>query len=82
MADRQIASDDRLPQTGIPLAMERTLSATFILSRDMEYGTRCSTAVLFHKEGGFRFSERNFDSSGSVTSHHHFESATGAEHAA
>ena len=82
MADRQVAADEALPQTGVPLAMERTLSATFILDRNIEYGTRCSTAVLFQSDGGFRFSERNFDSSGEVISHHHFESVTDSEHAA
>lgn len=74
MADREIASDERLPDTGVPIAMERRLSATFILDKELNYGTRCSTALLFDSHGGFRFSERNFDSSGEMTSHHHYES--------
>lgn len=43
MLDRQIASDDTLPSTGIPLERERALSAAFIETPD--YGTRGTTAL-------------------------------------
>lgn len=46
LGDRSIASDDALPQTGIPLAWERQLSAAFIRTPDERYGTRCSTVVI------------------------------------
>ncbi|MGN6808209.1 MAG: NRDE family protein, partial [Trinickia sp.] len=41
--DRQIAPDDTLPFTGIPLERERALSAAFIETPD--YGTRGTTAL-------------------------------------
>ncbi|MBC8212746.1 MAG: NRDE family protein [Gammaproteobacteria bacterium] len=47
--DRSIVADQRLPQTGVPLALERVLSAEFI--EHEEYGTRCSTALLVHRSG-------------------------------
>lgn len=40
----QIANDDKLPQTGVPLAWERSLSPLFITTE--KYGTRCSTVIL------------------------------------
>lgn len=75
MADRTIAPDESLPSTGVPQALERTLSATFILDEGLNYGTRCSTAVIMGNNGEYRFSERNFDNKGAMTSHHHYESA-------
>ena len=75
MADRTKAPDESLPATGVPQALERTLSATFILDENLDYGTRCSTALIMDSRGEYRFSERNFDNTGALTSHHHFESA-------
>ncbi len=75
MADRATASDSALPATGVPLAMERTLSATFILASDLNYGTRCSTALIMSGSGEYRFSERNFDEQGRAQALHYFESA-------
>jgi uncharacterized protein with NRDE domain len=43
MRDPQIARDDELPATGIPLERERALSAAFI--ETPEYGTRGTTAL-------------------------------------
>lgn len=43
MLDRQIASDETLPHTGIPLERERALSAAFIETPD--YGTRGTSAL-------------------------------------
>jgi uncharacterized protein with NRDE domain len=43
MRDPQVARDDELPATGIPLERERALSAAFIETPD--YGTRGTTAV-------------------------------------
>lgn len=43
MRDPQIARDDELPATGIPLERERALSAAFIETPD--YGTRGTTAL-------------------------------------
>ena len=75
MRDRQQAQDSDLPATGIPLQLERELSATFISNERREYGTRCSTALLMHTEGLIQFSERNFDEAGQPTSEHFYEFA-------
>jgi uncharacterized protein with NRDE domain len=49
LASRQAVPDELLPQTGVPLAWERTLSPAFIRSDDGAYGTRCSTLVIAEK---------------------------------
>jgi uncharacterized protein with NRDE domain len=49
MRDPQIARDDELPATGIPLERERALSAAFIETPD--YGTRGTTALRVSAEG-------------------------------
>lgn len=46
LADRTLAADEALPSTGVPLEVERWLSAAFIRSPDERYGTRCSTLVI------------------------------------
>ena len=61
LADRGIAPDDALPDTGVGIELERVLSPPFIL--DERYGTRCSSVVLVGEEG-ILFAERRFDSSG------------------
>lgn len=58
--DREPAADADLPDTGVGLAVERLLSAPFIVSP--EYGTRCSTVVMI--DGEARLSERRFDPAG------------------
>lgn len=73
MADRQPASDDELPDTGVPLELERKLSSAFIHNPERLYGTRCSSAVILSAEGRHRFSERNFDDQGETGSSHYFQ---------
>ncbi len=46
LSARTLADDHLLPKTGIPLDRERQLSAAFIQSSDLSYGTRCSTLVI------------------------------------
>lgn len=46
LADRQVAPDESLPDTGLPLARERELSAAFVRTADGTYGTRSSTLVI------------------------------------
>ena len=62
LANRSSAPDQDLPQTGIPLAVERMLSAIFIASPD--YGTRASTLLLAHPDGHFSMVERSFGTNG------------------
>jgi uncharacterized protein with NRDE domain len=49
LADRSEAPDERLPETGMPLDVERRLSAAFIRTPDAGYGTRCSTLLITEK---------------------------------
>jgi uncharacterized protein with NRDE domain len=64
LADRAMAADGELPDTGIARERERLLSAPFIVSP--EYGTRCSTLVAIARDGDARFIERSFDAKGHV----------------
>lgn len=51
LADRSVAPDAALPDTGVPLEVERRLSPAFICSEDGRYGTRCSTLVIAERVG-------------------------------
>lgn len=56
--DPEIASDEALPATGVPLEWERLLSAMYI---DMAaYGTRCSTVLTVDRQGAVFFEERSY----------------------
>ena len=59
LADRRVAPDDHLPSTGVPLEVERALSAPFI--RMPEYGTRSSTILLAARDGAATYVERRFE---------------------
>lgn len=72
MGDREAASDDQLPDTGIPRELERKLSSAFIVNSERLYGTCCSTAFIRSADGGARFSERNFDHHGEPASAHFY----------
>jgi len=61
LQDRRPAADADLPDTGIGLALERVLSATFIATPD--YGTR-ACSVLRYADGRIDFAEHRFDASG------------------
>lgn len=58
LADRTLAGDDELPDTGIGYEKEKLLSAIFI--ETPVYGTRCSNVVTFEEDAGFEFDERVF----------------------
>ena len=62
LADASQAPENELPDTGVGIDWERKLSSIFIASP--EYGTRASTIVLFHRDGGIRFYERSFGTNG------------------
>ena len=66
LADEAIVADDRLPDTGVPLAWERLLSAVFV--RSPAYGTRASTVLWRHRNGETHFVERSFDATGPIQS--------------
>ncbi len=65
MNDTTPYPDALLPDTGIPLARERLISAAFI--RDPDYGTRSTTVLLRHCDGASWFAERSFNREGVVT---------------
>lgn len=58
LADRTVADDSELPDTGIGYEKEKLLSAIFI--ETPVYGTRCSTVVIYREGVGFDFEERVF----------------------
>ena len=68
LADRTPAevsvSDD------LPFTLAQNISSPFIVSS--EYGTRCSTALLFTHDGQITFNERRFDSDGAISGESHF----------
>jgi uncharacterized protein with NRDE domain len=55
--------DDQLPNTGVPLAWERMLSAACIVSP--AYGTRSSTLLVADKTGLITWQEQSHDTNGS-----------------
>jgi uncharacterized protein with NRDE domain len=59
LADRQIARDHDLPQTGVPQDWERVLSAIQI--RANGYGTSTSTVLTVRRDGLVNFIERSFE---------------------
>ena len=58
LTDHRIAEDHELPQTGVPLDIERMLSSRFI--RSPEYGTRACTVLTIDGGGRVEFSEQNY----------------------
>ncbi len=58
-----LAADADLPATGIPLPLERALSAAFVALLD--YGTRACSVVRFEKHQ-VQFLEQGFDAKGSI----------------
>lgn len=69
LADRSEAPDEMLPETGVTLDWERRLSAAFIRTPDMAYGTRCSTLVITEKVNRHLVThvlERTFSAAGGV----------------
>jgi uncharacterized protein with NRDE domain len=58
LADRTIAPDELLPDTGAGLEIERLASPAFITSP--EYGTHASTVVRMRRDGSFDAEERRF----------------------
>jgi uncharacterized protein with NRDE domain len=69
LASRHIADDADLPSTGIPLDLERQLSAAFIRAPERQYGTRCSTLVISERVGRglvTHVMERSYTATGAV----------------
>ncbi len=58
LRDESIHPDEHLPETGVPLAWERLLSAAFV--RSPAYGTRSSTALVMQRDGATVFDEQTW----------------------
>ncbi len=59
LADRTIAPDELLPDTGVGIELERLLSPLF--TSTPLYGTRSSTVILINREGRVTFSEKTYN---------------------
>lgn len=59
LANDEIAHDEVLPNTGVGIHLERALSAQFV--KLPNYGTRCSTAITYNRNGTIDFLERTYD---------------------
>lgn len=69
LADRHVAGDEDLPDTGVGLARERELAPAFIRTLDGRYGTRCSTLVITERVNRHNLThvlERTFTPHGGV----------------
>ncbi len=71
VADRELASEDRLALQGLEGEMARQLSAQFIVTPS--YGTRCTTTLQFPSQGGGGFRELRFAASGAETGRSEFD---------
>jgi uncharacterized protein with NRDE domain len=58
--------DGRLPNSGVPLDVERALSPAFIRMGHVGYGTRSSTVVIGRSDGAVDFEERTWSASGTL----------------
>jgi uncharacterized protein with NRDE domain len=65
--DRALVPDTNLPRTGVPLALERGLSAAFIALPG--YGTRASSLVRI-QQSSISFTEQGFNEAGMVGASH------------
>ncbi len=71
MRNADIASDDELPKTGVPIEWERRLSAIFVQSP--EYGTRSTCIILLDKQGSVHIEQQEFNPLGETISHQIFD---------
>ncbi|QIM52004.1 NRDE family protein [Hydrogenophaga crocea] len=57
LTDTRHADDAELPQSGVPLAIERALSSPFVRMPERRYGTRSSTLLRWHSSGVLQVDE-------------------------
>lgn len=75
LSDDATAPDEMLPDTGLPLEMERAASSIFI--RTPGYGTRCGTVVLVATDGKVYFEERSAEGAAPVVQRFQLQVAHG-----
>ena len=75
LSDRTPAASSEIVTNDLPFTLARALTAPFIVADD--YGTRCSTTLLYANDGRVEFSERRFAADGTAIgdSNFSFESA-------
>ena len=71
LADRTVAPDPELPDTGVGAERERVLAPAFIVSS--VYGTRASTVLLLARDGASTWVERSFRPDGSIVGETRFD---------
>lgn len=59
VSNAEMATDDQLPNTGIPIELERKLSPLFITTDN--YGTRSSTVLTIDRYNNVNFTEKTFN---------------------
>ena len=59
LADRSVAADTELPDTGVGIQREKALGPKFIAVDD-RYGTRASTVIIVQGDGSVFYAERSF----------------------
>jgi uncharacterized protein with NRDE domain len=75
LAEREPAPVPDTTAANLPFELAKALSAPFIVSAD--YGTRCSTTLLWSHAGEMAISERRFDPSGESCGESRFSFAVG-----
>lgn len=65
--DPSLADDKDLPKTGVPLSLEKQLSAMFI--RIEGYGTRCTSVIKIKKNNEASFAEYTYNEKGRIAEH-------------
>ncbi|MBA2649454.1 MAG: NRDE family protein [Legionella sp.] len=66
LSDKTLSPDHLLPKTGIPVELEKPLSSIYVDVPQHQYGTYCSSIILFEKNN-ISFTEKIFN-------HGHFSS--------
>jgi uncharacterized protein with NRDE domain len=70
LSDRIPAASSEVVTNELPFKLARALTAPFIVAED--YGTRCSTTVLYANDGRIEFSERRFAADGTMSGESNF----------
>ena len=63
LADRHVAPENQLPDTGVGIAREKQLGPKFI-AHDDRYGTRASTVIVVDASNNVTYTERSFGGRG------------------
>ncbi len=63
--NRQQAKADEIEEDNLSRELAQALSAPFIVTP--QYGTRCSSVILWSRDGNVEFTERRFDPSGTTS---------------